>query len=396
MPEHMRTHWDELPQPFLRLQGRDLPAAQQLRHACRQQHLPITPLEFDAPDQTLIDPSLPLREPNRAYPMLDPNYRPTFATLSPEQRWFFWNWLRAHEANVPVGYAILYIQHLEAALFDIHALAALEEMRWLLQHHQALSVRESVTYDLAMGAWLHRQLDLFTWVIYQGRLPSWSMEILLFLQNDLGVPLSAGQAMHLGQLFRHNWSAWSRQHEQEVQEAVDAELAALDHRFLSQQVSALPAERRTVQIQLLNPGLRFTLPAPEIWNNAAFQQAVKNLLEAAERSAQLGGRFTVRRAASPVKPTQWVDRGWYVVLEFGESSSEKLNRVVTIARRHPGFMRLLDENREIVYRTVYQRRDLNKFWTLFDRVRTWKSTRVFINGNPTRIEDLWPGALDLE
>ena len=395
MPDHIRTRWDELSLPFLRIQGRNLPAAQQLRHACRERHLAITPLDYHAPDQTMIDLILPLQEPS-THPVPDPGYRPAFATLSPEQRWLFWNWLRTHEGMVPVGYGVLYLQHLEAALFDTHAIAALQEMRWLLNHHRALSVREAAAYALAVGAWLHRQPDLFASIVNHGGAGSWNLEVLLFLQNDLGVPLSAPQVIRLGQLFRHSWSAWARQHAQEIEDAVFAELAATGHSLLSQQVDALRSEQRTGQIQLVNPGLRFTLQVVDVWNNPGFQQAIKDLLAAAERSAQLGGRFTSRPLAATTRPTQWADRGWYLVLEFGESSSEKLNRVVTIARRHPGFVRLLDENREIVYRNLYRRRDVSKFWTLFERVRNWKSTRVFINGNPIRIEDLWPGAPEMK
>ena len=45
---------------------------------------------------------------------------------------------------------------------------------------------------------------------------------------------------------------------------------------------------------------------------------------------------------------------------------------------------------------VYQRRDMNRFWVLFDRVHTWKGTRVFVNGNPIKIENLWPGSPEME
>ena len=131
-------------------------------------------------------------------------------------------------------------------------------------------------------------------------------------------------------------------------------------------------------------------------SNPGFERAMNDLLQAAERSAQLGGHFTERPRVVTPAATAWADRGWYVVLEFGESASEKLNSTVTLARRHPGFIKLLDENREIVYRNVYQRRDLNRFWVLFDRVHTWKGTRVFVNGNPIKIENLWPGSPEME
>ena len=396
MPNQTRTPWDELALPFLRFKGRHLTAAQQLRHAWREHRSAIMLLDTIGPDLSMIDPDLPLQAPSGGHAVPEPSYRPAFHNLSAEQRWFFWNWLRTHEGHLPVGYTVLYVQQLETALFDTHALAALQEMRWLLEHHRALSVREFVAYGLAIGAWLYRQAELFAWVVNQGSLGSWQMGMLLSLQNELGVPLSAGQALGLGRFFRYNWSTWARQHPQEVEQAVTAELAATGHTWLNQQVSALRAEQRPMQIQLINPSLCFSVQAIDMCSNPGFERAMNDLLQAAERSAQLGGHFTERPRVVTPAGTAWADRGWYVVLEFGESASEKLNSTVTLARRHPGFIKLLDENREIVYRNVYQRRDMNRFWVLFDRVHTWKGTRVFVNGNPIKIENLWPGSPEME
>ncbi len=396
MTNSTRTAWDELPLPFLRIVGRHLTANQQMRQAWQEHRFDIAPVNMNMADLSMIDPTLPMQPPAGSYAAPAPGYRPTFAQLSPEQRWTFWQWLRTHEGNLPAGYAVIYLQHLAAALFDASALAALQEMRWLLEHERALSVREFASYDLAIGAWLHRQADLFAWVVNHGSLGSWQMGMLLFFQNQLGVHLGADQALGLGRLFRYSWGAWARQHPQEVEGAVTAELAATGNTWLSRQISSLPGELHTMQIQLINPGLRFVVQAMDLCSAPGFERATNDLLQAAERGAQLGGHFTERPRPVIASGPAWVDRGWYVVLEFGESASEKLKSTVVLARRHPGFIKLLDENREIVYRNVYQRRDLPRFWALFERVRGWKGTRVFVNGDPVKIEGLWPGAPEME
>ncbi|QLQ04935.1 MAG: hypothetical protein HZY76_01660 [Anaerolineae bacterium] len=107
-----------------------------------------------------------------------------------------------------------------------------------------------------------------------------------------------------------------------------------------------------------------------------------------ERAAQLGGHFT-RRSAPTTRPTQWVDRGWYLVLEFEDTTSDKLDRALRIARRH---------------------RVTSNCWTKTGRLSTASSTgavtcscfgrsssgcaignrHVYVNGNPVSLEYLWP------
>ena len=87
---------------------------------------------------------------------------------------------------------------------------------------------------------------------------------------------------------------------------------------------------------------------------------------------------------------QWVDRGWYLVLEFGHSNSDRYDAVVRHARRGPGYIALLDENRALVHRNLYQPDELRHFWKSFQRVRAWQSARLFACGDPVTGDEVVP------
>lgn len=388
------TPWDTLNLPWLRFTGRHLPAAQQLVRACQNHAWPIEPLPpafLSRDDVSLIDPSLPMSRPRDPDLVPSPGYRPNFRGLTAEQRWMYCEWLREHNGPAPVGFGYLYVMLLEAALFDDHPLDALAELRWLVEGTRIPSVHEFATFSLALGAWLHRQTEIIEWLMQQQVLLTFFVNPSLTFQADLGIPFSARQAVFLAPYVGHNWSSWARQHAEAVEAAVAEELAAGSHQFLAQCAARLAGERQRTDIHLLNNGLAFYIEMYDFLSSEHFRHSLREVLRLAERAAQLGGHF-VPRATAVGQPSQWVDRGWYLVLEFGETTSDKLDRVLRVARRHPGYVKLLDENRQIVYRTLYRRRDLSLFWPLFERVRNWKSTRVFVNGDPVSLEYLWPGS----
>jgi hypothetical protein len=88
----------------------------------------------------------------------------------------------------------------------------------------------------------------------------------------------------------------------------------------------------------------------------------------------------------------WADRGWYLALEFGPSNSDRHEIAVRLARRGPGYLALLDENRALVHRNLYRRDDnLRHFWRLLDHVRSWKSARFYFCGDPVTADEAAPG-----
>lgn len=88
----------------------------------------------------------------------------------------------------------------------------------------------------------------------------------------------------------------------------------------------------------------------------------------------------------------WKERGWYLILEFSSSSSSNFEKALELARFHPGFSAIVDEDYGgIVFRVMYKKEDLDKFWPLWEIVKPWKSTRTYIKGNEVSPQDVEAG-----
>ncbi|MCB0832718.1 MAG: hypothetical protein KDC45_04585 [Bacteroidetes bacterium] len=91
------------------------------------------------------------------------------------------------------------------------------------------------------------------------------------------------------------------------------------------------------------------------------------------------------------EPLQWVDRGWYVVLEFELANSARMDQVLEKAKTNPHFVELIDERGVTMYRTIYFKNDFPRFADLYELVGSWKNSRLFYRGDEVRKEhfDLW-------
>lgn len=85
------------------------------------------------------------------------------------------------------------------------------------------------------------------------------------------------------------------------------------------------------------------------------------------------------------------DRGWYLAIEFRQSSSANFERAVKAATKHPGFALLLDESGACVYRVLARCDQLESIGRLIGIVRGWKATRYYVCGAETTAEgiDYW-------
>jgi hypothetical protein len=82
--------------------------------------------------------------------------------------------------------------------------------------------------------------------------------------------------------------------------------------------------------------------------------------------------------------------GWRLILEFGSNRSEYFDYVLTQARKLPGYSQLMDEDRRIVYRIIFRKSEMRRFWRLWDYVHGWTSTRVYLNGEELEKWKVWP------
>jgi hypothetical protein len=78
---------------------------------------------------------------------------------------------------------------------------------------------------------------------------------------------------------------------------------------------------------------------------------------------------------------KWIDRGWYLVLEFELINSTRFETALEIAKKNPHFVELVDERGVTFFRTIYFKKDFPKFGELYDLVGTWKNTKLFFKGD---------------
>src|SRR5713226_1204245 len=79
---------------------------------------------------------MPIKEPADEKEVPRPNYYPTYAGLSPEQKWIYLSWLRDIVTPIDVGYLFIYYYGLERQLLIGEFDLAFEEILLLRKHHK--------------------------------------------------------------------------------------------------------------------------------------------------------------------------------------------------------------------------------------------------------------------
>jgi hypothetical protein len=82
--------------------------------------------------------------------------------------------------------------------------------------------------------------------------------------------------------------------------------------------------------------------------------------------------------------------GWRLILEFGSNRSEYFDYVVAQAQKLAGYSQLMDEDRRIVYRIIFRKSEMRRFWRIWDYIHGWTSTRVYLNGVELEKWKVWP------
>jgi len=114
--------------------------------------------ELSADDPSTIFIKMPIRKPDDINNVPRPNYYPTYASLSPEQKWIYLNWLQDISKPIDIGYVFLYYygleRHLVLGKFD----SAFDEILYLRKYHHNQSFKFYSNAALAFSSLLkHRQ-----------------------------------------------------------------------------------------------------------------------------------------------------------------------------------------------------------------------------------------------
>jgi hypothetical protein len=251
---------------------------------------------------------------------------------------------------------------------------------------------------------LHRAYLLGCWLLQDGpRLAQWITEnevaadllgVALGMQSLLNVPLTPAQ---LG-IAIATWKLGTRLPADLLKMRLDSMTAILGQPPLAYALAQLgenataPKPWRTA-----HRGLHLLIPQPDL--RQLLERNMRDALAVADVTeddiAPIGNLDALDTSAAADESSQpdqpsMEELGWRLILEFGSNRSEYFDYVLTQARKLPGYSQLMDEDRRIVYRIIFRKSEMRRFWRLWDYVHGWTSTRVYLNGEELEKWKVWP------
>lgn len=390
--------------PLLRVAGQT-PATADIVHQAippGTEHIRVAASPADSrahSDPILVD--LTLHVDNTPGPVPSPQPGVAYAGLTPRQRYRFLAWASRDPAQpAPEAYQQLYCAHLELALLDTgeRAQQARDELPRLAQA-EAWHQSPALARTQLLAFWLDQDgAGLAAW-LGLNLVPAELLGVAAGCQALLGQPLDAREALTLAQ----NWSVLGGQRLSNPQAQPDTDVlrlhlssleASLGARLLDHALDQMPQTAREPQPWRANHrALRLAFPQPDLRRPLIpLLRDLFSLPTGADGPAAHPDTNTPSPTAAPTlaeEPTL-PERGWQLILEFGNSRSEYFDIVMHAAQKLPGYTQLMDENRQLVHRVVFKRSELRRFWRIWDLVQTWSSTRVYVNGEELEKWKIWP------
>jgi hypothetical protein len=375
---------------WIRIAGRDAPAGAILADAAATGA--ITKLHFatapdpDAEDDSLIDPLLE-RAPE---PSMDaPPDLANYAAFSPGQRTAFLAWLRTSDAPAPPAFLAVALAHLEIGLFAPQtALPARNQL--LLLHENAAWHREPALERtlLLYGYLTDFDPPMREWLFNTNFLPEhWGL--ILGWQARLAIPLSEQQLPALirawGLAPADNDPDATRRHIYSLRENLGKDPLRYAHDDIYD-ASFTPEE--TCQPWLgAHRQVRLRIPQPNL--RPVLEPLLRDMLKVRDVAPALATKHVAKDESTASAEAPMKEAGWHLILEFGQSRSEYFDFALTLAQRIDSFSQLVDEDRKVVYRVMFQKDKLRDFWRLWNYVEKWSSTRVYVRGEEIEKWKVW-------
>jgi len=116
----------------------------------------------ESDDPSTIFLKLPIQKPTRIDSIEPPGYYPSYASLRPEQRWVYLNWLQDVTEEVDIGYVFIYYYGLERQLLTGKFDRAYDEILKLRQYHRNKSFLAYSESSLVNSSLLMKRPDKLT------------------------------------------------------------------------------------------------------------------------------------------------------------------------------------------------------------------------------------------
>jgi hypothetical protein len=384
---------------LLRVVGRAAPLRELLQRAVESgvpvQFVPnlvahMTTGTGEIEDASAVDGSLALA--NEAAPAPQPGT--SYAGLSPAQRHAFLSWSRKPESQTPLAFQQLYLANLEARLFEVtYRQTALEKLLDL-GGNATWRTNPALHRAFMLACWLRQAgEDLVEWNITRS-LPTDLLGVALGQQALLGTPLTPAQ---LGEAIT-TWKLGTRPPDDLLKLRLDSLTAILGQPPLAYALSqAGEAAASPRPWRMAHRGLRLLIPQPDL--RPILEPALRDLMVVADVQTEseppvgaLASLAPAETVATPEGETQpsLEELGWRLILEFGSNRSEYFDYVVAQAQKLAGYSQLMDEDRRIVYRIIFRKSEMRRFWRIWDYIHGWTSTRVYLNGVELEKWKVWP------
>ncbi|MEZ4866835.1 MAG: hypothetical protein R3C14_36275 [Caldilineaceae bacterium] len=415
--------------PLVRIVGVHATAVELLANAQQAGQRPVvirsTPAGAatgDAEDYIQIDPALVTADCTEnvdKHQSEAPVIGSGYAGFTPYQRQQLLQWLADPRQPAHAAYRQFYLAHLEVGLFDPEVADQVQAELRRLQATPSWQQHEGLARVSLLACWLAQDgAAICEWLATRPPTPA-CFGLLLGAQALLNTPLNAAQLAPI----LEGWRLVGRAPSSAMLALRLSSLATTLnqeplHYALAQQAETA---RQPRPWRCLHRDLRLALPQLDL--RSVLEPLLRDLLSmpvttptatgtsaTPEDKAPTAGNTASNNAASSdayedddeeavedVMPRPngrqedgWQHEGWQLVLEFGESRADTFAFVIKRAQQLPGYLPLMDENRQLVHRVYFRKSELRRFWSLWDHTQGWSSTKVFVNGKELRKWDIYP------
>jgi len=158
---------------------------------------------IDVPD---VEPStiytkLPFRKPSLPNNTPPPSYYPTYAGLTPEQKWVYLNWLKDISQPINIGFVFIYYYGLERHLLFGDFESAFNEIIYLRKHHDNTSFQTYSGSALLHSCTFRQRLDMLETLNQLGELIGHANSKLI-MSHKLGFDLTSASLMDISKSIR--------------------------------------------------------------------------------------------------------------------------------------------------------------------------------------------------
>ncbi len=379
---------------LLRISGRSKPLAMLLTDAVAV-GLPIVvspdTVQGEIEDASAIDLSL-ATEPTSAPPPT-PLPGTSYAGLTPAQRYDFLTWSRKPEVAAPIAFQQIYLANLETRLLEEQFQNAATGMLISFGAEPTWVKTPALHRAYLLACWLQQDGQQLTDWVSTHALPTKLLGIALGLQALIGASLTAPE---LGKAIA-TWQLGARLPTDLLKLRLDSLTAILGQPPLTYSLSQLDASATTPRPwRTSHRGLRLLIPQPDL--RPTLEASMSDLLIVADVDHE---EITSVGTLDPLDTSQSApteenvqpsleELGWRLILEFGSNRSEYFDYVLIQAQKLAGYSQLMDEDRRIVYRIIFRKSEMRRFWRLWDYVHGWAATRVYLNGAELEKWKVWP------